>query len=211
MTDPKRVCSWLFRNSERKKQSPENKSGITAPTGVGVNRRTSRNLARLPWQYLIMRVSLVKDFFWRIGGLTFSGENVAGQGGTTAVISSSQNPVSGLFPSRGRRFAPSVVTGNKRLTRLFPGESCRPLSRTHAKFPRPRFWFVELIWHHLHLQPCDGYSRQRDREHHVDSHHVRQRSSLRASDAGPNQPLGSSPRLGIVQPRDAAWRKTSNR
>lgn len=28
-----------------------------------------------------------------------------------------------LVPSRGRRFAPSVATGNKRLTRLFPGGS----------------------------------------------------------------------------------------
>src|ERR1700730_9436144 len=28
-----------------------------------------------------------------------------------------------LLPSTGRRLAPSVVTGNKRLTRLFPGES----------------------------------------------------------------------------------------
>src|SRR5260370_36909073 len=27
-----------------------------------------------------------------------------------------------LLPSRGRRFAPSVMTGNKQLTRLFPGE-----------------------------------------------------------------------------------------
>jgi len=162
MIDPKRQCSWLFRNSETKKSSPpKNKSGIKALTGVGVNRRTSRNLARLLWKHLIMRVSLAKDFFLRIGGLTFSGENVAGQGGTTAVISSSQNPVSGLFPSRGPR---GVVSGAR---------NC-----------------------------C---------EHHVDSHHVRQRSSLRASDAGPDQPLGSSPRLGIVQPRDAAWRKTSNR
>jgi len=32
------------------------------------------------------------------------------------------NQPSGLLPSRGRRFTPSVVTGNKRLTRLFPGE-----------------------------------------------------------------------------------------
>jgi hypothetical protein len=28
----------------------------------------------------------------------------------------------GLLPSRGRRFTPSVVTGNKRLTHLFPGK-----------------------------------------------------------------------------------------
>jgi hypothetical protein len=37
------------------------------------------------------------------------------------------NGGSGLLPSRGRRLAPSVVTGNKRLTRLFPGEWCQKL------------------------------------------------------------------------------------
>ena len=33
-----------------------------------------------------------------------------------------QFPINVLLPSKGRRFAPPVVIGNKRLTRLFPGE-----------------------------------------------------------------------------------------
>ena len=29
-----------------------------------------------------MKLTLVKEFFWRTGGVAFSGENVPGQGGT---------------------------------------------------------------------------------------------------------------------------------